>query len=320
MERRHSLLLRLTISFYYARTGIPSPFHQDHDHERLHTMPTPPPVSIPYLIKSLNLRPRKGLGQNFLVDHALSQAIVDAARVGPDDRVLEIGPGLGSLTLPLLARTKKLWAIEQDERMIAIVAERAKGIGHLTIEHQDALTFDYDHLSQKLGGPLTIVANLPYNISTPLLFRLLAHRHAIREMTLMFQKEVALRIAAHPGEKSYGTLSVQCAMWTSVEKVIDVPPQAFLPPPKVDSMVIRLTLNRQPTAPLDNPDLFTQVVRAAFGQRRKTLGNALKVLTPTPTAWLKRADIDPKRRGETLTVQEFAYLSNLFQGDRQEIA
>ena len=269
-----------------------------------------PPLSIPYLIKSLKLRPKKGLGQNFLVDENISQAIVHAANVGPDDRVLEIGPGLGSLTGLLLEQSKRLWAIEQDDRMLAILKKRTKDIGELTIEKSDALKFDYEKLAEELGGPLRIVANLPYNISTPLLFRLLEQRKAIVDMTLMFQKEVAQRIAATPGSKAYGTLSVQCAMWTTVEKIIDVPPESFLPKPKVDSMVVKLTLRSQPVAQLDDPAFFTQVVRAAFGQRRKTLGNALKPLEQSPKSWLERAGVDPKRRGETLSVVEFAHLAN----------
>ncbi|MBF0449041.1 MAG: ribosomal RNA small subunit methyltransferase A [Magnetococcales bacterium] len=266
--------------------------------------------SIPHLIKSLNLNPKKGLGQNFLVDKNISHAIVNASQVGPEDRVLEIGPGLGSLTMLLLEKTKKLWAIEQDERMLKILQSRAENLGTLTIEKADALQYDYDKLANTLGGPLRIVANLPYNISTPLLFRLLDHRQSIVDMTLMFQKEVAQRIAAKPGSKTYGTLSVQCGMWTSVEKILDVPPGAFLPKPKVDSMVIRLTLRSHPRAPLDDPAFFSQVVRAAFGQRRKTLSNALKKLDADPKPWLRRAGIDPTRRGETLSVEEFAHLSN----------
>ncbi|MBF0444575.1 MAG: ribosomal RNA small subunit methyltransferase A [Magnetococcales bacterium] len=273
-------------------------------------MDNKPPLSIPYLIKSLKLRPKKGLGQNFLVDDNISQAIVHAANVSQNDRVLEIGPGLGSLTVLLLAQTKKLWAIEQDERMLSILKTRCEDIGELQIKKSDALKFDYAKLAQEIGGPLRIVANLPYNISTPLLFILLEQRQGIKDMTLMFQKEVAQRIAAQPGSKAYGTLSVQCAMWTTVEKIIDVPPESFIPKPKVDSMVIRLTIRDKPSAELHDPIFFTQVVRAAFGQRRKTLNNALKTLNPSPNVWLQKAGIDPKRRGETLSVLEFAHLAN----------
>jgi 16S rRNA (adenine1518-N6/adenine1519-N6)-dimethyltransferase len=269
-----------------------------------------PPLSIPYLIKSLKLRPKKGLGQNFLVDDNISQAIVHAADLTPNDKVLEIGPGLGSLTVLLLEQAKKLWAIEQDERMLSILKKRCADIGELQIEKSDALKFDYTKLAQDIGGPLRIVANLPYNISTPLLFILLEHRLAIKDMTLMFQKEVAQRIAAQPNSKAYGTLSVQCAMWTTVKKVIDVPPESFMPKPKVDSMVIHLTIRDKPCAKLNDPAFFTKVVRAAFGQRRKTLNNALKTLNPSPKDWLLKADIDPKRRGETLSVLEFAHLAN----------
>ncbi|MBF0194177.1 MAG: ribosomal RNA small subunit methyltransferase A [Magnetococcales bacterium] len=273
-------------------------------------MDNKPPLSIPYLIKSLKLRPKKGLGQNFLVDENISQAIVHASNVSKEDGVLEIGPGLGSLTVLLLAQAKKIWAIEQDERMLSILKSRCENIGDLQIEKCDALKYDYSKLANDIGGPLRIVANLPYNISTPLLFVLLEHRLAIKDMTLMFQKEVAQRIAAQPGSKSYGTLSVQCAMWTTVEKIIDVPPESFMPKPKVDSMVIRLTLRDEPCAKLDDPIFFTKVVRAAFGQRRKTLNNALKPLNPSPKDWLDKAGIDPKRRGETLSVLEFANLAN----------
>ena len=267
-------------------------------------------MSLINLLKRVGLRPRKGLGQNFLVDKEISSRIVAEVLCHSQERLVEIGPGVGSLTSPLLQQVKQLWVIEQDSRLIPLLRQQTAGLGQLEIEQGDALLVDFRALAQRLGGPLTIVANLPYHISTPLLFHLLDQGDAISSMILMFQKEVAERIAAPPNCKAYGTLSVHTQLWMTVEPVLFVPPTAFYPVPRVDSCVVRLVRRTVPLAQVKDPLFFRKVVRAAFGQRRKTLNNALKMIEPHPGPWLSRADIDPVRRGETLTVVEFVRLAN----------
>lgn len=256
--------------------------------------------------------PKKRMGQHFLSDPRIALAIVTASGVQPGDRVVEIGPGLGALSVPLLAQVKKLWAIELDDQLLPELMQRTAGLGEFHVEMGDALQLDYQALARRMGGELQIVSNLPYNLSSPLLLRFLEYRESIAQMTLMFQTEVAQRIAAIPGTKAYGTLSVLCGMWMQAEIVLSVPPSAFHPPPKVNSSVLRLVRRPSPLATLNNPATFSSVVRAAFGQRRKILSNALKVLHPAPQEWLQQANIDPERRGETLSIAEFAHLANTF--------
>lgn len=258
----------------------------------------------------MGLRPKRGLGQNFLVDETIAYRIAEVAAVSCGDRLVEIGPGPGSLTRPLLDRVGTLWAIERDDRLLPLLRSRTAGKGTLHLISGDALTVDYRALAERCGGPLRIVSNLPYHISSPLLFHLLDQGDAIADMTLMFQREVADRILAPPKRKTYGTLSVHCQLWFSVWQAFQVFPEAFFPRPKVVSTVLRLDRRDQPLAEVDDAEFFRKLVRAAFGQRRKVLNNALKVLVSNPDPWLTRAGIDPNRRGETLTVVEFVRLAN----------
>jgi 16S rRNA (adenine1518-N6/adenine1519-N6)-dimethyltransferase len=260
------------------------------------------------LLKKHGLWLNKRLGQHLLVDERVCAAIADALDVCSGDRVVEIGPGAGRLTLPVLQRAGRLWAIEKDIRFQPLLMERIAGAGELTLIEADALRFDFSGLAAQLGGPLRIVANLPYNIGTPLLFHLLDHREVLIDLTLMFQKEVAQRLTAEPGSKVYGALSVMCQLWTKTHRVLDVAPGAFLPPPKVASRVVRIIPRLEPAVPVTDEALFRRVVQAAFGQRRKTLRNALRVLGADSEAWLEAAGIDPGRRGETLTLMEFSRL------------
>ncbi|OSM05260.1 16S rRNA (adenine(1518)-N(6)/adenine(1519)-N(6))-dimethyltransferase RsmA [Magnetofaba australis] len=259
-------------------------------------------------LKIHGLAPRKGLGQNFLIDPEITRRIVASAGVNPGDPVLEIGPGLGSLTIPLLEKVKTLWALERDEKLAELLRVEAHGVGDLTILDGDALQVDYAELAQQLGGPLHLVANLPYNISTPLVGRFLDQRHAFASMTLMFQREVALRLAAAPGNKDYGALTVWLRLWADAHVLFDVPPSAFHPPPKVVSSVIHIRMRPAPRAELADPERFHRIVKAAFAQRRKTLRNTLKPLGAESVNWLEAAGIDPGRRGETLSFDEFVAL------------
>ena len=256
-------------------------------------------------------RPRKRFGQHFLHDPAVIRRIVEAvapaAAAGhpPTPRVVEIGPGRGALTGLLLERVGTLDAIEIDRDLVAALTERFGRDGRLRLHSGDVLAFDFCALAA--DAPLRLVGNLPYNISTPLLFHLYDQAHCIESMVFMVQKEVAVRLAAPPGGKDYGRLSVMIQWRFDVAHLFDVGPGAFQPPPQVDSTVVRLT-PRAPRIELRDSARFARVVQAAFGQRRKTLRNALRELVGL--AAFERAGVDPNRRAETLTALEFAILAN----------
>jgi 16S rRNA (adenine1518-N6/adenine1519-N6)-dimethyltransferase len=247
---------------------------------------------------------RKRYGQNFLADPHYVKRIADAVAPTPGERVVEIGPGLGALTGELVARAGKIVAIEIDRDLAARLRERYAP-DQLELVVGDALEVDLE----PLGTDLRVVGNLPYNISSPILFRLAAQAHALRDVTVMLQKEVVARMTAEPATAEYGRLTVMLEATFAIERLFVVPPGAFRPAPKVDSAVARLT----PLRDADKPAIrdfarFERVVAAAFSQRRKTLRNALSsLLSPAQFA---TAGIDPQRRGETLSVREFAALSD----------
>jgi len=248
---------------------------------------------------------KKRFGQHFLHDKNILRRIVDSVAPREGDRLVEIGPGEGALTFPLLQAAGKLTTIELDRDLIEPLRARAAGIGELTIVHRDVLSVDFGALAG--GGVLRLVGNLPYNISTPILFHCLDHASAIEDMHFMLQKEVVDRMAAGSGSKTYGRLSVMLQLRCTVEPLFGVPPGAFRPPPKVDSAVVRLV----PLAAgqLPNADFATidRVVRAAFGQRRKTLSNALSNVASA--AQISAAGIDPRARAEQLAPGEFVALA-----------
>jgi 16S rRNA (adenine1518-N6/adenine1519-N6)-dimethyltransferase len=251
---------------------------------------------------------KKRFGQHFLHDPGVLARIVAAIDPQPTDHLVEIGPGLGALTVPLLARLPRLEVVELDRDVIPTLREKcaALGPGHELVVHQgDALEFDFAALAMD-GRPLRLVGNLPYNISTPLLFRFIAQRHAIRDMTFMLQKEVVDRMAAAPDSDAYGRLSVMLAAYAKVEKLFKVGPGAFKPPPKVDSAIVRLVPHTTPPFPLPDPARFAALVARAFTMRRKTLRNALKGMVDEAT--MVAAGIDPQARPETLSAEQFARL------------
>lgn len=261
------------------------------------------------VIERHELRAKKSLGQNFLLDLNLTGKIARAAGDLSNATVLEIGPGPGGLTRALLAHgAKRVVAVERDERCLAALAEVADAYpGRLEVLSADALTTDLRAAVQ--GSPTKIVANLPYNIGTELLVRWLTLREwppYYQSMTLMFQREVAQRIVAKPGSEAYGRLGVLAGWRTDARIVFDVPPQAFTPPPKVTSSVVHLVPRADPIA--GDVKLLSRVTEAAFGQRRKMLRQSLKSLGGE--ALLARADIDGTRRAETLDVAEFLRLAN----------
>lgn len=257
-------------------------------------------------------RPKKRFGQNFLRDRSVIDRILAAAELIPTDQVLEIGPGMGALTDRMLPLVARLQVMELDRDLIAALHERQAP--HLVIHEGDALRFDWSEL---LGaGPHKLVANLPYNISSQILFKLLDHRRLFSRAVLMFQKEVGDRIAALPGTGDYGILSVFCQLWFDVRRVVTVPPGAFYPPPKVTSVVLAFAPLAEARVPVVDEAFFRRVVKAAFAQRRKTLRNTLAASGlgfPGFEERLAEGGIDPGRRGETLDLAEFARLADLLR-------
>jgi 16S rRNA (adenine1518-N6/adenine1519-N6)-dimethyltransferase len=255
-------------------------------------------------------RPRRRYSQNFLRDAAAIGRIVDAIAPQPDDELVEIGPGAGALTGPLLACCKHLTAVEID-RDLAQQLERRFGPERLTLIRADALRIDWEALARQAQGRLRIVGNLPYHISTPLLFAWLPIAEAVLDEHLMLQKEVVDRIVAPPGGRDYGRLSVMLQFRYRVERLFNVAPGAFVPAPKVQSSVIRLVPRARDELALADVGAFSRVVTAAFGQRRKTLRNALASLLDE--AAIRAAGIDPGARAETLDVAAFARLAARFR-------
>lgn len=255
--------------------------------------------------------PRKRFGQHFLHDSAIVERILDTFDPRSGQTIIEIGPGRGALTIPLLERVGAVSAIELDRDLAAGLPARAAGHGELTLYQADALAFDFTALAR--GNRVRLIGNLPYNISTPLLFHLIAQADVIDDMLFMLQKEVAERLAAEPGTKAYGRLSVMVQWRCETECLFDVTPDAFTPPPKVNSSVVRLRPRRGAAIAAADPQRFAHVVQAAFSQRRKTLRNSLRPLLDA--AAITAAGIDPGRRAEELTVAEFARLSHAVKTD-----
>jgi len=249
-------------------------------------------------------RTKKALGQHFLHDRSVVERIIQALDPRPGQRIVEIGPGAGALTFPLLARHGELTAIEFDRDLIAPLSAAAAAYGQLRIIQADVLSVDFSALAD--GVPLRVVGNLPYNISSPILFHLLEHVGAVADMHFMLQREVVERMASEPGSKVYGRLSVMLQAVCEVEALFLVPPGAFRPPPKVDSAVVRL--RPRPHSDVHDPMLFALVVRHAFSQRRKTLHNALGEVCGD--ADLRHCGIDPGDRAERVSVASFIALAN----------
>ena len=251
--------------------------------------------------------PKKSLGQHFLTDRNMIDMIVLAVSPQPGDRLVEIGPGQGAITLPLLRRHGELTAIEFDRDLIVPLSHAAQGVGTLTVIHKDVLEVDFTRLAAE--DKLRLVGNLPYNLSSPILFHALEHAGVVRDMHFMLQKEVVDRMAATPGSKVYGRLSVMLQAYCTVTSLFDVPPTAFRPPPKVDSAVARLVPHAPEQVGINDHKRFADVVRAAFGQRRKTLRNALSGVSDTDQ--IEAAGLRPDLRAEQVEVAAFVRLANL---------
>lgn len=250
--------------------------------------------------------PRKRFGQNFLHDPGVIGRIVAAVAPVPGDRLVEIGPGQGAITRGLLQALGSMDAVELDRDLIEPLQAGCAGLGELRVHSFDALKFDFCSLAD--GERLRIVGNLPYNISTPLLFRLIEQKRCIRDMHFMLQKEVVERMAAAPGSKTYGRLSVMLQAQCRVDALFTIGPGAFRPPPKVDSAFVRVAPHAVPEHAIDDMDMFGQLVNQAFSQRRKTLRNSLKGLLDA--AAMAACGIDPLVRPEQLPVADFVRLAN----------
>lgn len=269
-------------------------------------------VKTAELVKKYNFKFSKSLGQNFLVDDSVPRDIVLGAEVDENDLVIEIGPGVGTLTAQLLNKAKKVVAIELDNDLIPILTEEIGDNHKFTLIHNDALKVDFNEIIGEEKS-VKLVANLPYYVTTPIIVKLLKENYKFKSLTIMIQKEVAERINADPGNKDYGALSLLVQYYCDTRIVRKVPPQSFIPRPKVDSIVIRLDRLDEPKVMVENEKLFFEIIRSSFNMRRKTLWNGVKNIGLSKENLelaFKEADIDPKRRGETLNIDEFALLSD----------
>lgn len=248
---------------------------------------------------------RKRFGQHFLHDQNIIESILRLLDPSPGEHIVEIGPGQGALTYPLLQRCEKLIAIELDRDLVPILKKKAADLGELEVINADVLEFD---LASLPGNKIyRLVGNLPYNISTPLMFHLLESVAQIKDMHFMVQKEVALRIVARPGDNNYGRLSVMLQYQCNSQYLLDVAPGCFKPPPRVDSAVIRLIPLDKPEHDVGDYQNFSKIVQTAFGQRRKTISNSLKSLLDRDT--IINCGIDPRMRAENLALSDYAKLS-----------
>jgi 16S rRNA (adenine1518-N6/adenine1519-N6)-dimethyltransferase len=264
-----------------------------------------------HVIRRFGLSLSKRLGQNFLISEQVVDQIVASACLSPEDTVLEIGPGIGTLTQGLAETGASVVAVELDARLVEVLATTLEGYDNIRVVHGDILKTD---ISREINAEkYKVVANLPYYITTPIIMTLLERRLPIEVLVTMVQKEVAQRMTASPGGKDYGALSVAVQYYTEPELLFDVPPTAFIPAPAVDSSVIRCTVRTKPPVDVADERRFFRVVKGAFSQRRKTLSNALKTTglsSEQIAAILAKAQINPIRRGETLSLEEFATIAN----------
>lgn len=272
------------------------------------------------ILKKYGFSFKKSLGQNFLIDPNILRKITDAANLTQESGAIEIGPGIGALTEQLARACKKVVAFEIDQRLLPILNETLAPYSNVEIIHSDVLKANVKEIiHEQMAGieDIMVVANLPYYVTTPIIMKLLTDNLPIRGLVVMLQKEVADRMTARPGTKDYGSLSIAVQYYTDVEIVMNVPKTVFVPQPNVDSAVIRLTRRSTPRAVVKDESFFFQVTKASFAQRRKTIFNNLSSQLPSGKekkeailAALEQANIDPKRRGETLTIEEFARLSD----------
>ena len=269
------------------------------------------PEVVHYICKRFDIKMSKKLGQNFLIKRGIVDEIVHAAELTVGEPVLEVGPGIGTLTQGLAQSGADVTAIELDRRLLEVLDTTLASYDNVRIIHGDVLKLDMPTIMNH--KPFKVVANLPYYITTPIIMSLLESKLPIERLVVMVQKEVALRMVAKPGTKDYGALSVAVQYYTEPDIVLDVPPKSFLPAPAVTSSVIRCVLRDKPPVDVIDEKLFFRVVKAGFAQRRKTFSNTMKTTGLTRDRieeLLAKANIDGQRRGETFTLQEFADVAN----------
>ena len=267
--------------------------------------------------KKYEFRPKKSLGQHFLKDHEVVQEIIKKARFDPTDRVLEIGPGLGALTLLLAREVHHVIAVEKDPLLTEILNKRLSDekIENVLLINEDILKLDFNRIPSLHERNLRVIGNLPYNISSPILEKLVENRHMMNRAVLMLQSELAGRLIANPGTKAFGAMTVLIQYHAHVSPLLHVPKEAFRPRPKVDSMVLEMDFQRPYSERTENDVMFRRVIKGAFAQRRKTLINSLKNSLVSCSreeilSALEKCDIDPKRRAETLTIDDFLRLTS----------
>jgi len=273
------------------------------------------------ILKRYELRAKKSLGQNFLIDDGVLAKIIEESGLEQGDNVLEIGPGTGSLTRGLLEKAGQMWAVELDDTLSEVLQEEFRPNPRLRIIHGDALELRLEDLGLAQGEKLRLIANLPYYITSPLINHFLDQRGDLLSMTVMVQEEVAKRICADPGSKDYGILSVAVQVYSRAKILFKVPAGAFLPAPKVSSAVVQLDILDEPRVALDREEDFFQLVRAAFGQRRKTMVNSLSQGLGQDKAALTAAvemlGISPMARAEVLSIEDFCRLTELVFAQKQ---
>ena len=269
------------------------------------------PDVVRYVVNRFGLRMNKKLGQNFLIRHSVVDDIADAADIGEGDPVLEIGPGIGTLTQALAETGAAVTAVELDDHLLPVLDKTLEHYDNVRVVHGDIMRTDIETLMNH--KPFKVCANLPYYITTPIIMKLLEQKLPIERIDVMVQKEVAERMVAVPGHKIYGALSVSVQYYTEPKMLFEISPKCFMPAPEVTSAVVAMDVRREPPVDLMDEKRFFSVVKAAFQQRRKTLSNALKntgMSKEQIANVLEAASIDGKRRGETLSLQEFADIAN----------
>ncbi|RKM58890.1 16S rRNA (adenine(1518)-N(6)/adenine(1519)-N(6))-dimethyltransferase RsmA [Butyrivibrio sp. CB08] len=272
------------------------------------------------VLAKYNMSAKKKFGQNFLIDSHVLEGIVEAAGVTENDCVLEIGPGIGSLTQYLCEAAGKVMAVEIDKTLIPVLADTLSEYRNVTVINEDILKVDLDTIVAENGGkPIKVVANLPYYITTPIIMKLFESGAKIESITVMVQKEVADRMAAGPGNKDYGSLSLAVGYYAEANTVMDVPPSSFIPQPGVGSAVVNLVRYTEPRVTVKDEKYLFEIVRTSFNQRRKTLSNSLSnnpslgVSRDQVQEALVKMGVDEKARGEILTLEQFAELSDILQ-------
>ena len=280
------------------------------------------PSTIKEIRDKYGFRFSKGLGQNFLTDKNIIDSIIEGSGVTADDLVIEIGPGIGVITRELAGIAHKVVAIEIDTNLLPILNETLGEFDNVKVLNEDVLKTDLKAIieGEDFPGKVRVIGNLPYYITTPIIMKLLEDAPGIDTITVMMQKEVADRLKAGPGTKDCGAISLMVQYFSDITEIVKVPKTVFVPQPKVDSMVLRLDVKEKPAVEVRDPDFMFRVIKAGFGQRRKTLSNALSVLEGYSKDQIKAAlaasGIDPVRRGETLDLTEYARLSDALLEER----